>query len=81
MIVSEEKFKYSAETERLVIKPLEKSDYYNWLHAFEQRYPAQHPYDKGKINMRDSTVEWFHQLVDKHQRLAKQDEMYIFSVF
>lgn len=35
----------------------------------------------GKMDMTDCTEKWFSQLVDKHQRLAQQDDQYIFGVF
>lgn len=38
--LKEEKFEYISETERLVIRPLNKGDYENWLSEFENRYPS-----------------------------------------
>ncbi|RPF52211.1 RimJ/RimL family protein N-acetyltransferase [Aquisalibacillus elongatus] len=81
MELMEETFNIVSETERLVIKPLKKADYNNWLHEFESRYPSQHRHDQGKMDMSDCTLEWFHRLVDKHQELALQDIAYVFGVF
>ncbi|MCR6109700.1 GNAT family N-acetyltransferase [Bacillus sp. A301a_S52] len=79
--LKEEKFEVVSETERLVIRPLQKADYENWLNEFENRYPSQYRHDQGKIDMSECTQEWFHNLVDKHQELALTDTAYIFGVF
>ncbi|WP_173915344.1 GNAT family N-acetyltransferase [Halobacillus sp. Marseille-Q1614] len=76
-----EEFTICSETERLVIRPLKKSDYKNWLTEFESRFPSQHRYDKGKVNMKECTEEWFANLVEKHQELAVSDTAHIFGVF
>ncbi|WP_164670580.1 GNAT family N-acetyltransferase [Virgibacillus doumboii] len=81
MITEEEKFDYVKETERLVLRPLQKYDYENWLNEFENRHPSQHRHDKGKMDMRECTREWFADLVDRHQNLALTDTAYIFGVF
>lgn len=81
MKVKEEKFEYASETERLVIRPLKKDDYKNWLHEFKNRYPSQNRHDKGKLDMSECTREWFHELVEKHQELALTDTAHIFAVF
>ena len=75
------KFNVFIETDRLVIRPLEKGDYISWLSAFENRLPSQHQYDEGKIDMSICTKDWFGDLVDRHQRLASEDKVYIFGVF
>lgn len=81
MKIKELKFEFTSETERLVIRPLNYDDYENWLNEFENRYPSQNPYDQGKIDMSECTLEWFHNLVDKHQELALSDIAYVFGVF
>ena len=81
MILKEEMFECSSETERLIIRPLQIGDYENWLQAFENRYPSRHRHDKGKMDMSECSVEWFRNLVDHHQRLALEDAAYIFGVF
>ncbi|QPC45564.1 GNAT family N-acetyltransferase [Mangrovibacillus cuniculi] len=74
-------FTHQTETERLIIRPLQKDDYTNWLTQFENRLPSQHQYDEGKMDMSICTEEWFHQLVDKYQKLAAEDKEYILDVF
>ena len=68
-------------TARLVIRPLKKDDYQNWLNEFEERLPSQNYHDQGKLDMSECTQEWFYHLVDKHQELAHTDNEYIFGVF
>lgn len=70
---------YSVETERLIIRSLKKDDYENWINSFENRYLSQNRHDKGKIDMSECTLEWFHELVNKHQKLARSDNTYIFG--
>ncbi len=81
LILKEEKFDVVSETERLVIRPLKKADYGNWLSEFGNCYPSKHRHDKGKIDMSVCTREWFDNLVDKHQELAFADIAYVFGVF
>jgi [ribosomal protein S5]-alanine N-acetyltransferase len=75
------KFDYNTETERLVIRPYNKEDYWNWLTQFNNRMPSQHRYDDGKIDMSMCTEEWFGELVDYHQQMALGDKLYVFGVF
>ncbi|WP_080146949.1 GNAT family N-acetyltransferase [Marinilactibacillus piezotolerans] len=81
MKLNEDKFDFVSETERLVIRPLQETDYENWLNEFENRKPSKHRHDQGKIDMSVCTSEWFDNLVDKHQNLADIDSAYIFGVF
>ncbi|WP_077622840.1 GNAT family N-acetyltransferase [Sediminibacillus massiliensis] len=74
-------FNNQAETNRLIIRPLQKSDYMNWLEQFKSRKPSQHNYDKGNIDMSECTEEWFDNLVEQHQSLAEDDTAYVFGVF
>ncbi|WP_335869885.1 GNAT family N-acetyltransferase [Bacillus sp. 2205SS5-2] len=74
-------FTIHSETERLVLRPLEISDYENWYHEFESRFSSQNRHDKGKMDMSECTKEWFIQLVEKHQELAINDTAHIFGVF
>lgn len=47
----------------------------------ENRHPSQHRHDKGKMDMSECTLDWFHDLVDRHQELARTDAVYIFGVY
>ncbi|WP_017185639.1 GNAT family N-acetyltransferase [Alkalibacillus haloalkaliphilus] len=81
MNIVENTFDIVSETDRLIIKPLEKSDYESWLDAFESRKPSQHRHDEGKRDMSNCTKEWFRDLVDKHQELANSDTAFVFGLF
>lgn len=73
--------KLRIETDRLVIRLLEESDYSNWLTQYENRLPSQHKYDEGKIDMSICSKEWFLDLVNKHHQMAEEDKVYVFGVF
>ncbi len=74
-------FTHLVETNRLVIRPLRKTDYDNWLYELNNRLPSQHKHDKGRINMSDCNEYWFAHLVRTHQELAITDQAYIFGIF
>ncbi|WP_417899826.1 GNAT family N-acetyltransferase [Bacillus haimaensis] len=76
-----ESFTYNVETDRLNIRPFIKEDYLNWLNQYNNRMTSQHIYDDGKIDMSICTEEWFEELIDKHQQMALDDEVYIFGIF
>lgn len=69
------------ETERLIVRPFSNEDYPNWLHQHENRFPSQHKYDQGKIDLSECTEIWFHHMVESHQELIEKDECYVFGVF
>ncbi|MFT4415775.1 GNAT family N-acetyltransferase [Fredinandcohnia humi] len=73
--------KVKTETNRLVIRPLEEEDYFTWLTQYKKRLPSQHKYDEGNIDMSICTIEWFGNLVKKHQEMAVDDKVYVFGVF
>ncbi|SCS19763.1 GNAT family N-acetyltransferase [Staphylococcus caeli] len=68
-------------TQRLIIRPLEESDYTSWLHGFVNRKPAQYRHDKGQIDMSDATEPWFAALVARQQQAIEADDLYIFGIF
>ncbi len=74
-------FTLFTETNRLVIRPLKKTDFDNWLYEFKNRRPSQHKHDKGRMNMSDCNEYWFAHLVKTHQELAITDQAYIFGIF
>ncbi|WP_425541987.1 GNAT family N-acetyltransferase [Alkalibacillus silvisoli] len=76
-----QKFDIIAETERLIIRPLNENDYENWLNEFTNRFPSQHRHDMGKMDMSKCSYEWFKNLINQHQELALTDTAYIFAVF
>ncbi|WP_409293316.1 GNAT family N-acetyltransferase [Peribacillus sp. SCS-37] len=77
----EKEFSARIETERLVIRPLQVKDYWNWLESFKSRQPSQNRHDPGRLDMSICTQEWFSSLVQKHQELGVQDTAHVFGVF
>lgn len=75
------KFEAKIETKNLILRPYLNDDYRNWLSAFNNRYPSQNRFDKGKMDMSECTEEWFKSLVNDHQERAINDKEYIFGVF
>jgi [ribosomal protein S5]-alanine N-acetyltransferase len=69
------------ETERLILRPQESSDYESWYAGFAGRLPQQHEYDKGQISLDGCTPDWFANLCQRHQEQAISDYAYIFGVF
>lgn len=64
MILEAERFEVTSETERLIMRPLRKQDYQEWLRGFEQRAHSQNRHDQGKIDMSECTQDWFEDLVN-----------------
>ncbi|MFD2445115.1 GNAT family N-acetyltransferase [Bacillus sp. CGMCC 1.16607] len=69
------------ETERLIIRPFEKEDYFNWYTQFDQRLPSQYKYDDGHRGMSSCTEEWFTKWIEGFKASAEKDEMYNLGVF
>ncbi|MDG0820766.1 GNAT family N-acetyltransferase [Staphylococcus equorum] len=68
-------------TQRLIIRPLEENDYETWLRGFVNRKPSQFKYDKGQVDMSESTEPWFAALIVRQQQAIEADDLYIFGVF
>lgn len=68
-------------TERLVLRPQQLSDYKSWYAGFMGRLPKQHQYDAGKLNMDGCDRAWFSDLCSHHQELALKDLTYVFGIF
>lgn len=81
MILEEGKFNILSETERLIIRPLQKGDYKQWLEGFNNKLPRQNKYDDDKMDMSEWTQAAFNDVVKKHQELAIKDDVYVFSIF
>lgn len=81
MILNTETFDIVGETERLIIRPLRKPDYNEWLNGFTGRAESKYKHDPGKMDMSKCTKEWFEDLVNKHQKLARNDTAHVFGIF
>ena len=68
-------------TKRLIIRPLEFSDYKNWIDGHSQRKPKTYKYDGTPTNAKDFPKSRFRKLVAKHRKIAKEDKVYFFGIF
>ena len=66
---------------RLVLRPLEISDYLQWFDAYVNGLPAQSHWDKEPKRSSDCSKSYFKKLIVRHQKLATQDDYYWFGVF
>jgi [ribosomal protein S5]-alanine N-acetyltransferase len=73
--------KMKINTKRLIIRPLEFSDYEAWLKAYTGRSPKKYKYDGGPHNPKETPKNWFIKLVKKHRKIANEDRVYVFGVF
>jgi RimJ/RimL family protein N-acetyltransferase len=69
------------ETERLVLRPLRKSDYQTWFNANVNAKPKQSPWDDGPRSAKTCTIRRFNYIVKKHRELAKKDDWYFWGLF
>lgn len=68
-------------TERLILRPLQVSDYEQWYVGFSGRLPKQHKYDPGQESLEGCDYTWFSKLCQRHQKLAIDAQIYIFGIF
>lgn len=69
------------ETERLVLRPQQSIDYEVWYAGFSERFPSQHQYDDGRVNLDHCDRDWFTTLCQRHHQTALRDELYVFGIF
>lgn len=81
MSVIDTTWNVTLDTERLVLRPLQPADYMVWYAGFSRRLPAQRPYDPGRVDLTGCNQEWFNALCQRHQRLAIDDQVYIWGIF
>ncbi len=72
---------FSIETERLILRPLQPTDYESWFAGFSGRSPSQSPYDDGVLNLDHCDRQWFAELRARHQQQAFADQLYIWGIF
>jgi ribosomal-protein-alanine N-acetyltransferase len=68
-------------TKRLIIRPLEFSDYENWRQAYSMLLPAKNPWDESPWKDSELTKPKFRQLLSRQQKLRKQDKFYSYNIF
>lgn len=69
------------ETERLLLRPYEETDYREWINQQQISKPAMNRYDAGWQDMSDYTEGHFKARVEKLQLLAADDKVYAYGVF
>ena len=69
------------ETERLILRPLGKSDYDTWFNAYVNAKSKQSPWDDGPRSAKKCTIRRFHLVVKRHRELAKKDDWYFWGLF
>ncbi|NER80614.1 MAG: GNAT family N-acetyltransferase [Leptolyngbya sp. SIO1D8] len=79
--MSEVAWTLTIETERLILRPQNSSDYEAWYAGFSNRLPQQSKYDEGRVSLQGCDPAWFSNLCDYHQQQALSDYAYIFGVF
>src|SRR5699024_5615293 len=79
--MKKEIFDIVSETDRLVIRPLQETDYKQWLEGFNNKLPRKNKYDEDKIDIGKRTQEALNKTVQKHQKLAMKDEICVYSIF
>jgi [ribosomal protein S5]-alanine N-acetyltransferase len=68
-------------TERLILRPQQPSDYEAWYVGFSERLPKQHQYDDGLVSLEHCDRQWFIDLCQRHQQEALSDRFFIFGIF
>lgn len=69
------------ETERLVLRSLELSDYQACYDALAGHLPKQHQYDDGQVDLEELDADWFTDACELHRESALKDYCYNWVVF
>jgi [ribosomal protein S5]-alanine N-acetyltransferase len=69
------------ETDRLILRPQQYSDYECWYAGFASRLPQQYKYDEGQISLDGCDPHWFASLCQRDQEQALSDYACIFGIF
>ena len=68
-------------TPRLILRPLNKTDYQNWHDAYSGLGPARNPYDEGALKEKYLSRKIFNELLKTQAQERKLDQAYAFGVF
>ncbi|ULG72287.1 GNAT family N-acetyltransferase [Macrococcus brunensis] len=69
------------EADRLIIRPLELTDFDAFKHSFATRQPKQNEFDSDDIDVSHYTLHTFSEVIQSFIKLADNDESYIFGIF
>ncbi|MCM3088582.1 GNAT family N-acetyltransferase [Bhargavaea ginsengi] len=74
--------KIEFETERLILRPYQDSDYAAWLAGLQGRGMSSGPYDEGRPrDLSGATEEWFREWILGFREAADADDMVILGIF
>jgi [ribosomal protein S5]-alanine N-acetyltransferase len=68
-------------TKRLILRPLQKSDYDVWFDAYANCLPKKSKWDRGPLERKLCTRKWFIKTKKKLEQLAKKDDYYRYYIF
>lgn len=68
-------------TKRLILRPLKVSDYSIWYDCWVNALRSQSEWDSGSKPASKCSKAYFLKLINRHKRLAKNDDYYWFGVF
>lgn len=68
-------------TKRLILRPLEVSDYENWRQAYSMLHPSQNEWDESPWKDSELTLAKFRKHLREKQKQSRQDKFYEFGVF
>lgn len=71
----------SAQTRRLVLRPLVPADHAAWIEGFTSRSAPRYKQDGGPHDPKTTPLSWFRKLCARHRSLWNDDEIYILGVF
>ena len=79
--MSEISWALTIDTERLILRPQQPSNYETWYAGFSGRLPKQHQYDDGLVSLAHCDRQWFADLCQRHQQQALTDQVFVFGIF
>lgn len=68
-------------TKRLIIRPLNLSDYTEWYDSLVNCLPKQSKWDRGPLDKKLCTKRCFNKAMKHHELLAKKDDYYRYYAF
>src|SRR5436309_175661 len=68
-------------TKRLIIRPLQKSDFKSWFQAFTKSLPKKSKYDRDPYTDNQCSRKQFQIRLDRYAKMANKDTTYVWGVF
>ncbi|WP_374000220.1 GNAT family N-acetyltransferase [Bdellovibrio bacteriovorus] len=68
-------------TARLILRPLEETDYENWVQAYSSMKPPQNEWDETNWADSELTKKKFKELLKKEKQQKNSDHFYSFGIF